>query len=252
MESLGTPNSHETEEGEIDDNEIMVNHDDDEEYIFEESQIATYLEEEMAEFDATIEPNLSTGEPIESDKTTTPKERKDESGKPMRHPKKIVHGKPGLSSVQIPGKPGMSTKSTKKAKSSQNEKTLLGTPDFEKVPFDPKKHLTIPPKKQWGKKDFGKPNVSSTDSQHLLGKKDSGKPNLSSADSQHLLRRSNIQTTRQYPRENVTFGIDRGYNVPRVFTKAKRSDFRSYYRKFMKKIYQVELMRRKGIILLGT
>ena len=40
--------------------------------------------------------------------------------------------------------------------------------------------------------------------------------------------------SRQIPREDVPIGIDRKYNVPRVFTKAKRGDFRSYYQKFKK------------------
>ena len=40
--------------------------------------------------------------------------------------------------------------------------------------------------------------------------------------------------SRQIPRENVSIGIDRKYNVPRVLTKAKQGDFRSNYRKFMK------------------
>ena len=67
-----------------------------------------------------------------------------------------------------------------------------------------------------------------------MPRKDCGESIFSSTNSQLFLRRTDLVNTCQIPRENVSIGIDRKYNVPRVFTKAKRGDFRSYYQKFMK------------------
>ena len=109
----------------------------------------------------------------------------------------------------------------KKAKKRTDERSKRsGEPDFEKIPFDPTSHYVSP--------KYKIPNSIQ------VPRKDCGEPNFSSTNSQLLLRRTNLVNTRQIPRENVAIGIDRKYNVPRVFTKAKRSDFRSYYRKFMK------------------
>ena len=138
--------------------------------------------------------------------------------------KKHILGKSELSPVKKSGKSDTSTHQPKKKlykkKRTDERSKRSGEPDFEKNPFDPTSHYILPKNKI--------PNTIQ------VPRKDFGEPNFCSSNSQLLLRRTNLVNSCQIPRENVSIGIDRKYNVPRVFTKAKRGDFRSYYRKFMK------------------
>ena len=146
--------------------------------------------------------------------------------KTHKNTKKHILGKSELSPVQKSGKSDTSTHHSKKQyckkakKRTDKRSKRSGEPDFEKIPFDPTSHYISPKNKI--------PNTIQ------VPRKDFGEPNFCSSNSQLLLRRTNLVNSRQIPRENVSIGIDRKYNVPRVFTKAKRGDFRSYYQKFMK------------------
>ena len=79
-ERLGEPKSLATEEGEIVEidssnrSEIMVNHDEEEEYIFQENIIGSFLEQEMNAIDSTIDSKKTAGKPVE---TKTPQKKRD-------------------------------------------------------------------------------------------------------------------------------------------------------------------------------
>jgi len=274
---------------------LTLNYDDEDEYNFEENQVNTFLAEELLAIEGTRESPRTTGKPVEkkkktkendvskksTEKITPPPKRREQSGKSVRSPKQMVHGKSELFLVQKSGKsdgcppppkksertvkPVCSTKqmahgksgsfpekksgksdsfsklppqkNSKKAlqslaqtsgksdtsskKRTEDETKKSGKPDFEKISFDPSLHY-VPGKKKIPRSI-------------KVPRKDSGESNLSSTNSQFLLRRTSLVNTRQFPRDNVTVGINRDYNVPRVFTAAKRGDFRSYYKKFLKK-----------------
>ena len=247
--NLGKPDSKDLEEGEIFEKkarkknhniDVMVNHDGTEEQYFEENAVKSFLCEELNEIDESREKRNPSGKPLgiqqKSAEITSlvhsllgkPKSnvnnKEKEFGEPNYPLKQKSLGKPRDLKKQVPGKPS-TTPRPKKTKETNREITssnhLSGKPAFEKIPYDPSKHCNL-------KRD-------SIPKQIQVHKKDFGKPNLSSQKKQLLLRRSNLENTRQYPRDNVSIGIDRGSKLPRIFTKATANDFRSFYRNFLKK-----------------
>ena len=80
---------------------IMVNHDEDEEFIFQENIIGSFLQQEMNAIDSTIESKKTAGKPVE---TTTPQKKRDHAGEPVISPQETSFGEPELFSRQPPGK----------------------------------------------------------------------------------------------------------------------------------------------------
>ena len=81
---------------------IMVNHDEEEEYIFQENVIGSFLRQEMNAIDSTIESKKTAGKPVEM---TTPQKKRDHAGEPVLSPQETSFGEPELLSGQPPGKP---------------------------------------------------------------------------------------------------------------------------------------------------
>ena len=109
-ERLGEPKFLVLEEGEIIEidspnqkrSKIMVNQDEEEEYIFQENIIGSFLQQEMNAIDSTIESKKTAGKPVE---TTTPQKKRDHAGEPVLSPQETSFGEPELFSGQPPGKP---------------------------------------------------------------------------------------------------------------------------------------------------
>ena len=105
--------------------------------------------------------------------------------------------------------------------SVQSVNKNISTPVFyKKNPYDPTKHTISTNRKN--------PNEIQPSIRNI------NQQNCSVQNPQILLRWDNCDSTRQYPRGNVNLGIDRSSVVPRIFTRASPSDYRSYYNKSFK------------------
>ena len=118
--------------------EIMVNHDEDEEYIFQENIIGSFLQQEMNAIDSTIESKKTAGKPVE---TTTPQKKRDHAGEPVISPQETSFGEPELFSGQPPGKPEASPHLPPK---KNNQQQPPGKPDAS-ANLQKKKNPVRPP-----------------------------------------------------------------------------------------------------------
>ena len=233
-EQSNVDNPKKRDENEIEEGEILEPNCEEEEYLFQENLAREFINQELEEIDD------------KQSMTSTINKFTDNFGiVNEQSPQKETNKKSTTSTSKFQIAQQAANRHSKKSP----RESVLGNVHFvsktnhtpkssKKIPYDPKKHNISSEK---GHSNEFQPSV-----------RNFNETNIAKKNPQILLRWDNPDSTKQYPRENVNLGIDRSLTVPRIFTKAARSDYRSYYRKFFKQNLSETKYNKRGKYLVRS